>query len=258
MNKSAVSSFARGVQASMKKNMPTILTSIAITGGITTTVLAVKATPKALELIEERKKELDVEKLEPVELVKTTWKCYIPAALTGSFSIACAIGANSQHSKRNAALAAAYKLSETAVTEYKDAITEVVGEKKAKQVKEQIDKKHIENNPVSSTQVIVTGKGKSLCYDHWSGRYFESDIETIRRAANNINHELLTGMGYASLNEFYSELKLEPTSAGEDLGWNIIDGQVEVEFSSLIADDGTPAIVIDFKRRPRYGYSSYR
>lgn len=258
MNKATVSSFIKGVKVSVDKNMPTILTTLAITGGISTTILAVKATPKALALIEERKQELDIEKLEPLEMVKTTWKCYIPAALTGAFSIGCALGANSEHSKRNAAIAAACKLSETAVIEYKDAVKEVVGEKKAKQVKEQVDKTRIEKNPVGQTQVIVTGKGSTRCYDHLSGRYFESDIERIKRAVNNVNKELLNGMGYSSLNEFYAELSMEPTGIGEKLGWNVIDGLLDIDFSSQISEDGVPCIVIDYNPAPRYGYSSYR
>lgn len=42
----------------MKKHSPEILTGIGIAGMITTTVMAVRATPKALILIEEKKTNL--------------------------------------------------------------------------------------------------------------------------------------------------------------------------------------------------------
>ena len=113
MNKEAISKFARDVRTSLSRHSPAILMGIGIAGMVTTTVVAVKATPKALRLIEEKKQELDVESLTPVETVKATWKCYIPAAVTGAVSIACLIGSNSVNTKRNAALATAYKLSET-------------------------------------------------------------------------------------------------------------------------------------------------
>ena len=55
MNKESIVNFFNGVRSTMDKHSPEILTGIGITGMITTTVLAVKATPKALELIEESK-----------------------------------------------------------------------------------------------------------------------------------------------------------------------------------------------------------
>lgn len=258
MDKSTVAKFANDVKASVSRRSPEILIGLGIAGMITTTVLAVKATPKALQHIEERKQELEVDELTPVETVKATWKCYVPAAVTGVFSTACIIGANSVNVRRNAALATAYKLSETAISEYREKVIETIGEKKEKHVREKIDKDHLDKNPVTQTNVIVTGKGTTRCYDHQAGRYFDSDLEAIRKAVNNLNKELLNGMGYVSLNDFYDELNLEHSGLGDELGWNIIDGLIEVDFSSHIDAEGVPCIVIDFLTRPRYGYSSYR
>ena len=80
---------------SISKRSPEILIGIGIAGMVTTTVLAVKATPKALELINDKKDELEVEKLTPIETVKATWKCYVPAAVSGAVSIACLLGSHS-------------------------------------------------------------------------------------------------------------------------------------------------------------------
>ena len=91
MNKTKLSQFTKNVRMSMSKHSPEILTGIGIAGMVTTTVLAVRATPKALKIIEEKKREEDVDKLKPVEIVKSTWKCYIPAAITGATSLACLI-----------------------------------------------------------------------------------------------------------------------------------------------------------------------
>ena len=104
--------------------------SFGIAGMITTTVLAVRSTPKALKLIEEKKKEEGVDKLTPAETVKTAWKCYIPAMVLGATSVGCLVGASRVSLRRNAALATAYKLSETALTEYREQVVETIGEKK--------------------------------------------------------------------------------------------------------------------------------
>ena len=236
---------------------PEILTGIGIAGMITTTVLAVKATPKALDLIakaEDAKFDNGHEDpLTTIEKVKVAWKPYIPAAVTGTLSVVCLIGASSVNARRNAALATAYKLSETALTEYKQKVIETVGEKKEKIVREAIDKDKIEKNPVSKSEVIVTKKGETLCYEAISGRYFKSDIDTIEKAVNEINRRLLNDM-YISLNELYDEIGLENISLGEDLGWKVEDGLIEIEWSSQIADDGSPCIVMNYLRAPKYGY----
>lgn len=258
MNKETVAKFATDVKASVSKRSPEILIGLGIAGMITTTVLAVKATPKALRNIEQKKEELDVEELTPVETVKATWKCYVPAAATGVFSAACIIGSNSVNVRRNAALATAYKISETAISEYRDKVIETIGEKKEKQVRDKVCKEQLDKNPVTQTQVIVTGKGGTRCYDPHAGRYFTSDIDKIKRAVNNLNSELLNGMGYVSLNDLYDELEQPHSEIGNELGWNIIDGLIEIDFSSHIDAEGVPCIVIDYVKRPRYGYSSYR
>lgn len=57
------------------------------------------------------------------------------------------------HAKRTAALATAYKLSETALTEYKEKVVETIGEKKEQLVRDKIDKDHIDKDPVSKKRL---------------------------------------------------------------------------------------------------------
>ena len=248
--------FVKNVQTEVSKRSPEILTGIGIAGMITTTILAVKVTPKALILMEERKRNLEMEKLTPIEIIKTTWKCYIPAAITGTVSIGCLIGASSVNARRNAALATAYKLSETALSEYRDKVVETIGEKKEQTIQEKIDKDHVDKNPVSKSEVIITEKGNTLCYDSISGRYFKSDIEKIKKAVNELNRKMTYDI-YVSLSEFYDELDLDHTLLSDDLGWSIDDGLIDVNFSSQIADDGTPCIVINYAIAPKYDYSKF-
>lgn len=254
--KPRMSKFISTVQSTLSKHSPEILLGIGIAGMITTTVLAVKATPKALKKIEAEKEKQQVDKLKAKDVVKATWKCYIPAAVTGATSTACLIGANSVHVRRSAALATAYKLSETAFTEYKDKVVETVGERKEKAIKDEIAKDKIERDPVQNSEVIMTDKGQTLCYDGLSGRYFYSDRDAIQRAVNNINRKIVVHM-YISLNEFYSELGLEPIKVGADLGWNIDDGEIEVEYSAQLATDGRPCMVIEYNVVPKYKFDSF-
>lgn len=256
MGKLSLKNMTSDIKSTMVKNAPGILVGVGIVGMAGTTILAVKATPKAMLLIEAKKKELETESLTPVETVKTTWKCYIPAAVTGVMSTACLIGASSVSARRNAALATAYNLTRVALSDYKDAVVETIGEKKEQVVRDTVAKKKVERDPVQNTEVIVTERGTTLCYDAVFGRYFRSDIDTIKRAVNQLNRSIVSSM-YASLNEFYDEIGLPPIEIGDKLGWNIDDGQLEVDFSSQLAADGTPCLVISFNVAPDYGYSKF-
>ena len=104
MSKLNLTAAAKSIKGVLERHAPEILTGIGVAGMVTSTVLAVKATPKAYRLVNDRKDELEVEKLPVTELVKTTWKCYIPAVVTCGASIACLVGASSVNFKRNAVL----------------------------------------------------------------------------------------------------------------------------------------------------------
>ena len=252
MKKEIAKSFL-SLKTAIKKHSPEILTGIGIAGMITTTVMAVRATPKALILIEERKEEIGAEKLEAMDMVKTTWACYIPAAITGTLSVACLIGASSVNARRNAALATAYTLSESALKDYQGKVIEMFGEKKNEAVKDAVAKDKVEKNPVVTREVIITEKGNTLCYDAISGRYFKSDIEKIKKAECELNRQMLDDM-YVSLTDFYYEIGLDSVKLGDELGWNVDSGYIDLSFSSQLASDGTPCLVIDYSVAPRYDY----
>lgn len=256
MGKLDVMKIIKGVQLTTAKHAPEILTGIGIAGMVTTVVLAVKATPKAMLLISEKKETLKVDKLTGVETVKTAWKCYIPTAIIGISSVACLIGASSVNLRRNAALAAAYTLSDTALREYRDKVSSTIGEKKEKAIREQINEDRLKKDPVSKKEVLITGGGNTLCYDIFSGRYFKSDIEQIKKAENEINSRLLNDM-YVSLNDFYDILGLAHAKMGDQLGWSIDDGLIEFDFGSHLADDGTPCLAVEYDVAPKYGFDSF-
>lgn len=237
------------------KHSPEILLGVGISGMITTTVLAVRATPKAVRTLDETKKRKQKLKLNAGETIAAVWKFYIPAVITGGLSTACLIGSNTVNNRRNAALATAYAISETALKSYSEKVVEAIGEKKELAIREAVSKERMEENPVSKSEIIVTQKGNTLCYDTISGRYFKSDMERIQRTVNQINKRLRDEM-YISLNEFYIELGLPTIKIGDSLGWNIDWGYLDVKYDTQLADDGTPALVIDYRLAPKYNYSA--
>ena len=255
MVKISPSTVFRTVKTFTTNHSPEILTGFGIAGMIGTAIIAVNETSKAIQLLDEKKKETGCEKLPPVEVVKTTWKCYVPAVVTCVASTACLIKGSSISLRRNAALVTAYNLSKTALDEYKEKVIEAVGEKKEQVIVDQVAKAKLEKDPVQNHEVVVTERGNTLCYDGTFGRYFRSDMDAIKRAINNVNYAIMSGDMYASLNDFYSEIGLKPVDIGDDLGWNIDDRGLDVTFSSLVAEDGTPCLVLHYNIAPKYDYN---
>lgn len=259
MSKINLSNIVKSAKIIGKKHSPEILTGLGIAGMVSTTIMAVGATPKALMLIEEEKRRQKEETQEAVtklpvkDIVKTTWKCYTPAAATLAISIFCIIGASSVNARRNAALATAYSLSESAIKEYREKVIETIGEKKEKTVRDAVAKDQVEKNPVSNNKVIITGKGKTLCYEAFAGRYFESDIDKIKQGLNEANKELIS-QSYLSLNDLYYFLGIDSSELGYFVGWNLDWGLIDIDFSSQLSEDGEPCLVIDYPRRPMYDF----
>ena len=195
-----------------EKNSPAILTGLGIAGGITTTVLAVKATPKALKLIEEAEKEKNKArkadepniKLTTPEVIKAVWKPFLPVVAMGGASIACVIGANSVHTRRHAALYSAYKLSETALSEYKDKVEEVVSEKKMKDIKQKVAEGHVKQviDDEKKAQIIIADGGDTWFVDAMSNQPFKSSKNAMDAAANKLNKAMRSEM-YVSLSQLY-------------------------------------------------------
>lgn len=268
-----VKPFVKACKVGLTKNAPTILTITGITAMASSTYWAVKATPKALAL----KEKAEVEKnkkagtfkgdrvndwipLTKVEIVQTCWRCYAPAFITGVLGAACLIGANSMNLRKNAALAAAYALSETNFKEYREKTLEEVGEKKEEKIRNAVAEEKITKNPVNTSTVLETGNGDTLCYDAICGRYFKSSIEKLKSALNELNMELVQD-GYVSLNQYYDLIGLPDGMLGDDLGWSINDhhATVQLDLSAQLTKDEaqTPCMVVSFKYGPIYNYDAF-
>lgn len=252
---SKVTDILKTIQIAASEHSPEILTGIGVAGLISTAVLAAKATPKACALLDEAENEKG-DDLTKFECLKAGWKPYVPSVISGGFSIACIIGAQSVNAKRNAALATAYKLSEEALSIYKEKVIETIGEKKEKAIEEKVAKEYVKRNPAPNKEVLLIGNGDVLCLDIMSGRYFQSNSQALVIAQNNLNESMLKGAcNYISLSEFYDEIGLSHTKVSDQLGWSLQrEGLIDIRFDSELTEDGRPCLVVDFGARPDYNF----
>jgi hypothetical protein len=203
-----LSRYAGAARRLVANNSPAILTVVAVAGVATTTFLAVKATPRAWMDIQEAQSE-QLDPLTKVEVAKLTYHHYIPTVASGVVTIAAIVGVNSISSGRNKALLAAYGLSDAAFREYRDKVVEHIGANKEQKVMDEVNQDYVDRE-MPSKQVIIASGGDVMFLDKMSGRVFESDVETVRRAENDVNYMIINDM-YASLNDFYYKLGLPRT-----------------------------------------------
>jgi hypothetical protein len=234
-------------------NSPAILTAIGVTGTLSTAYLTGKASFKAGDILAReqrlRSQTIDIAPiLETKEKVQLVWKLYIPAAGSAVMTTAAIVCANRISTRRAAAMAAAYSISEKAWNEYKDKVVEKLGANKERAVRDEIAQDRVNSNPVGVNQVIITGGGDVLCYDMYTGRYFTSDMETLKKAQNDTNYEVLNNF-YCSLTEFYNRIGLSSTTTSDDVGWNS-DEMLELTFSTTMSDDQRPCLAMSFAVEP--------
>ena len=283
--KNAISSVGKVVE----QKSPAILTGIGIGSFVGCAVLAVKATPKAIQLMDMRAQEKYCEFLEPatppneyetyeewldikdltvvpprvyfnvltpVEVVKSSWKAFIPAVSLGVVGIVCLIGAARVSSARNAAFAGAASIAEKALYEYQQKVIDILGEDQANEIRDELAKDRV----VKIDAADISGENETVCsrpggswiYDPITDRKWKSDLETVRAAMNDFNHDLIGGV-YGTLNDWYYCLGVKGVSIGDDLGW-CSDKLLDIRFSAMVLDNGEPAIVLDYETLPNAKY----
>ena len=240
----------------LKRNASTILTCVGSAGVIATSVMAVKATPKAMATLEMAKEEKG-EELTTWEMVRVAGPAYIPTVIVGASTIACIFGANILNKRQQAALLSAYALLDNSYKEYKQKVEEICGEEVAAQIQEELAKdKYEEKQP-------TVNANEQLFYDEFSQRYFTSTSEKVLRAEYNLNKMLWNDYG-VYLNDYYELLGIEPVDYGDYLGWSSCElveatwgSSIEFEHTKVVMDDGLECTIVSMCYEPSFDFESY-
>lgn len=240
------------MQYFLKKHSSTILTVGGVAGVVGTSVLAVKATPKAMLLLEDAKRAKG-EDLTPVEVVKVAWKPYIPAVVTGFGTIACICGIKYLSAKNQATLMSAYALLEQGYKEYRDKVNDIYGEEADRNVKQEIVKAKYNGEEISDPD-------KMLFFDYYSMNFFESTMDSVLRAESEFL-KILEERTYACINEYYDILALPHVEFGYQLGWFDVESNdpyncksLEFNYEITKMDDGTECCIITTNMPPAADY----
>jgi len=246
MNK--IQTALNSLSKTVNQNSPTIMIGLGLSGLIGSTVMAVRVTPKALDLIYEES--LSNEELSNKQVVVLCWRLYIPAAASAILGVSAVILGNRLHLRRAAVLASLYSLAENTLQTYQQKVIESVGKTKADAIFSEAGEELV-TDPPDEENIHNVGGGTELCYEVSTGRYFESDVTKIRSAENEFNKELIID-NEKPMNELFYMLGLPPVSLGENAGWVVDDGLLEILINPKISTNGDrPCLAIDFTRRPK-------
>lgn len=223
-------------------NAPEILTAIGVSGVVTTAYLAASGGQKAGVHLAAEKESLRRD-LTRAEKIKSAWRFYIPAFASGVATIVCVVGSHRVSAKRTAAAYSLLTFTDTAFKEYREKVVEHIGPKKEELVRDEIVKDRIARNPPSDN-LIVAGSGSVLCCEMYTGRYFQSEIETLRKAVNQTNSKALREM-YVTLTDFYGYVGLPFTAMSDEFGWSC-DKLLEIKVTPVLTDDGRPCVAFDY------------
>lgn len=233
----------------VKRNSATILTCVGAAGVIATTVTAVKATPKAMILLEKAKEEKG-EELTKVETVKIAAPVYIPTMVLGVSTLACIFGANILSKKGQASLMSAYALVDSSYKDYRKKVDELYGEEAGTQVRAEIAKDKYNEEP------IQVKDGRILYYDMYSQQYFESTPFEVQLAEYELNKTLMIEDG-VYLNDWYRYLGIDQLEQGFDFGWTVGANMeaywqtwIDFKHEKVVMDDGLECIIISFEQDP--------
>lgn len=204
----------------LKKHAPTILTVFGVSGSIGSVVLAVKATPKAMKLIDERKKTDKKEKLTVIETVDTCWKAYTPAAISLVTAVGCIIGANCLNLKAQATLLGLYSAANERVQAIQNKTNELLKEEDARSVKRESIKEELERSNILGNFTPIR-PGEYPVIDGLTRQVVSGTRDSAEKAIlemkTTVNESDLDG---ASVNQWLTFFGGDMIQFGDDLGYN--------------------------------------
>lgn len=239
----------------LKKHGPEIMVIGGVIGVVGSTVLACKATTKLSGILEESKEnvdqikdyveengysgkysEEDYRKDLTITYTKTAVKVakiYAPAVILGTLSITSILTGHNITRKRNLALSAAYVAIDKSFKEYRARVVERFGEKLDKELRYNIkqgESEEIVRNDEGGEEVVKTATeyADPNTYSEYA-RFFDDgclgwtkDPEanlTFLKQQQNYANDKLKRKGFLFLNDVYDMLGIQPTKAGQIVGW---------------------------------------
>ena len=233
------------------KTMPTVLFITGIVGIFVSEVMVARDTLKAEEILHE--KHITRDKLVPIEnvtadedvvhkfapkplkeyvpeVIKATWKCYIPSLVVTAGTVSALVASNRLTAKQMATLSAAIVSTGSLVGKYREKIRDYASEEilsqidkeVAEAVMEEAKPPVIESSHLLSTGVddLSEGEGEVLFFDPFTKMKFRNTKLAVMGAKYFLNRNFQLG-SEAPLSMFYAFLGLTLPEEYSYAGWDV-------------------------------------
>ena len=228
-----------------KKNKTKIEIGVILSSFIGATLIAIKNTPKANNVLE------DFDSIEDQKLKRDciieVGKIYLPSILLTITGTVMLIRTMNKKDNKILALSSIYQITEESLNKYKDIVLNEVGKNTYSKIESKYREDDIKNN---SDKIIITNSGNILFLDTLTNRNFRSDMNFIDKVINKLNNRINQGE-FISQNDLYYELGLDSVPTGDDIGWSYdTTGIINIKKDSIITDN-EPCVVIEYKNLPK-------
>lgn len=269
------------MKGNIKGNLSTILTIGASVGVVVTGVLCVRATIRARQDIldaksnkaelkravrnaEEVLKEVDggksgveteerveaeaedicqdYEELSAFEVVKASWRRFVPAFVSGSVTIGMIIFAHGIDRRAVMAASGAAVAASKMYTDYRDANIKVNGIDAHRKVIDELNLQKANNGGITAEtfgwlydlNAGASDEDLRIFYDSITKQYFKSTLSKVIEAEYHINRDLnICGGGLALVERWCELLGIHCPDDIKRLGWCVIDDFSWLDFSNL-------------------------
>ena len=240
----AIVQAARSAKMTAGTHSPEILMAVGTGGFVATVIMAVQATPKALERRERAEDEamhFDNPVKRKFHVLAKTAPSYIPTVIMGAASLGCFFKAHTEHVERQVALAGLYSMASQTVNQMQEKVIECFGEEGLEKVRERIleDTEMPEEVKEEAYSITSSANGDNvLFYDRMTGRYFRCSKAIVREAEAAVVKQTCDE-GYCTLNYFYEYLGVEDnTFIGEAIGWDVDKCRLDITMRPWKDDEG--------------------
>lgn len=238
-----------------KAHQSEVITGVGLTGMGVTMWTVHKLSPKLKEKLDENP---DMTKWEKV---KTVASVYWPSALAFGSSTALILWSHKIQSRKIVAATSATIFAQRELQRFQEAAVEKIGSDTVKEIKEKVAEKKAEATPAPSEQQVLTMgyMNKQLYIDEISGRRFFSNDNILFNAQNELNSKMLRGLDSISVNQWWSEIGLDPTSIGDEIGWSTMHGagqliDIDTSYRGTDKETGMKYILLAYNNPPRFDY----
>ena len=278
----------------IREAMPMVLFACGIAGIFVSEVMAARDTLKAEKILEEnhiyREKHIIYDKPDEngvegetvyttfkeyvPEVVKATWKCYIPTAVATTVTLAALIASNRLTKRQIALLSSAVASGGALVQKYRKEILDRTNPEILSEIDKAVAKATMEDaKPVTISTQSINGEeredfmaspseGEVLFFDPFTGIKFRSSKLAVLGAKYYLNHNYSIGTG-VPFAQFYEFLGLDLPEPFRQLGWEINDdGYMWIDIECIKSTEPDPETgeyyyIIEYPVEPTYPESTY-